>query len=86
MLRARNRKVKKGEKVYAFQESLLQLYQKFEADVNALCKKHEVKINCWYSPSTIPQPKFIINGVTLDADYLYDQKEPTKPIKQKTIG
>jgi len=84
MLRARNRKVKGGEKVHAFQESLLQLYQKFEADVEALCKKHEVKINCWYSPSTIPQPKFIIDGVTLDADDLYNQKEPSKPIKQHT--
>jgi len=74
MLRARNRKVKEGEKVHAFQESLLQLYQKFEADVEALCKKHEVKINCWYSPSTIPQPKFIIDGISFDADELYDEK------------
>jgi len=72
MLRTRNRKVK--EKVHAFQESLLQLYQKFEADVEALCKKHEVKINCWYSPSTIPQPKFIIEGIVFDADELYDEK------------
>jgi hypothetical protein len=72
MLGARNRKVK--EKVHAFQESLLQLYQKFEADVEALCKKHEVKINCWYSPSTIPQPKFIIDGIGFDADELYDEK------------
>mgnify|MGYP006269731851 FL=1 len=74
MLGARNRKVKEGEKVHAFQESLLQLYQKFEADVEALCKKHEVKINCWYSPSTIPQPKFIIDGIGFDADELYDEK------------
>ncbi len=74
MLRARNRKVKEGEKVHAFQEPLLQLYQKFEADVEALCKKHEVKINCWYSPSTIPQPKFIIDGIGFDADELYDEK------------
>ena len=74
MLRARKRKVKEGEKVHAFQESLLQLYQKFEADVEALCKKHEVKINCWYSPSTIPQPKFIIDGIGFDADELYDEK------------
>jgi hypothetical protein len=84
MLRARDRKVKEGEKVHAFQESLLQLYQKFEADVEALCKKHEVKINCWYSPSTIHQPKFIIDGVKLDADDLYNQKGPSKPIKQHT--
>jgi hypothetical protein len=84
MLRARNRKVKEGEKVLAFQESLLQLYQKFEADVEVLCKKHEVKINCWYSPSTIPQPKFIIDGVKLDADDLYNQKGSSKPIKKHT--
>jgi hypothetical protein len=84
MIRARNRKVKEGEKVHAFQESLLQLYQKFEADVEALCKKREVKINCWSSPSTIPQPKFIIDGVTLDADDLYNQKGTSKPIKQYT--
>jgi hypothetical protein len=84
MLGARNRKVKEGEKVHAFQESLLQLYQKFEADVVVLCKKQEVKISCWYSPSTIPQPKFIIDGVTLDADDLYNQKGPSKLIKQRT--
>jgi hypothetical protein len=84
MLGARNRKVKEGEKVHAFQKSLLQLYQKFEADVEALCKKHEVQISCWYSPSTIPQPKFIIDGVTLDADDLYNQKGPSKLIKQHT--
>jgi len=82
MLRARNRKVKGGEKAHASQESRLQLYQKFEADVEALCKKHKVKINCWYSPSTIPQPKFIIDEVKLDADYLYNHKVPSKPIKK----
>ncbi|MDH5733967.1 MAG: hypothetical protein OEY88_09340 [Candidatus Bathyarchaeota archaeon] len=75
MLRARNRKVKEGEKVHTFQESLLQLYQKFEADVESLCEKHKVKINFWYSPSKIPQPKFIIDGVGFDADEFYDEKE-----------
>jgi hypothetical protein len=84
MLGARNRKVKEGEKAHAFQKSLLQLYQKFEVDVEALCKKHEVQISCWYSPSAIPQPKFIVDGVTLDADDLYEQKEPSKLIKQHT--
>jgi len=83
MLRARDKKVKGGEKVRAFQEALFQLYQKFEADVDALCKKQDIKINCWYSPSTIPQPKFVIDGVTLDADYLYNQKETSKPIQQE---
>jgi len=42
--------------------------------VEALCEKHKVEINFWYSPSKIPQPKFIIDGVGLDADELYDEK------------
>ena len=82
MLRARNRKVKEGEIVHAFQESLFQLYQKFEADVKALCEKHGVKINYWYSPSKIPEPKFIIDGVGFDADELYDGKISETPTNQ----
>jgi len=60
--------------VHAFQESLLQLYQKFEADVEALCEKHKVEINFWYSPSNIPQPKFIIDDIGFDAYEFYDEK------------
>jgi len=50
--------------------------------MEALCEKHKVEINFWYSPSKIPQPKFIIDGVGLDADELYDEKTSETPANQ----
>jgi len=58
-----------------FREGLIQLYKRFKADVEALCEKHKVEINFWHSPSSILQPKFIVDGVGFDADELYDEKE-----------
>jgi len=58
---------------------LVQLYRKFEADVETLCKKYGMTVNCWYSPSTIPQPKFMFNGVGFDDDELYNGIEVTLP-------
>ena len=75
------------EALLVFRKELLQLYDKLKADVEALCKRYEVEINCWYSPSTIPQPKFIIDGVGFDADELYNENNPkllTDKIKRKT--
>jgi len=74
LARTRGKGVEDWEKTRDFREGLIQLYKRFKADVEALCKKYGVKINCWYSPSTIPQPKFIIDGVGFDADELYDEK------------
>jgi len=71
----RGKGVKDWEKTRDFREGLIQLYKRFKADVEALCEKHKVKINFWYSPSKIPQPKFIIDGGGFDADEFYDEKE-----------
>lgn len=62
------------DRLLAFREELIQLYRSFEGDVEALCKKHDVKVNYWYSPSMIPQPKFVIDGVGLDADELFEEE------------
>jgi len=67
--------VEDREKTRAFREELIQLYKRFKGDVEALCEKHGGKINFWYSPSKIPQPRFIIDSVGFDADELYDEKE-----------
>ena len=75
MSRTRKKGVEDREKTRAFREELIQLYKGFRGDVEALCEKHGVKINYWYSPSKIPEPKFIIDGVGFDADELYDEKE-----------
>jgi len=74
MLRARMKKVTDRERERAFREDLILLYKNFEAELTALCRKYDVQINCWYSPSTIPQPKFVIDGVAFDADDLCDVK------------
>ncbi|KPV63499.1 MAG: hypothetical protein AOA65_1247 [Candidatus Bathyarchaeota archaeon BA1] len=84
MARTRGKGVEDWEKTRDFREGLIQLYKRFKADVEALCKKHKVEINFWYSPSKIPQPKFIIDGIGFDADELYDEKiSETLAIKQK---
>jgi len=61
------------DKLLAFQEELIKLYSSFEGDVEALCKKHSVQLQFWYSPSMIPQPKFIIEGVGFDADEILEK-------------
>jgi hypothetical protein len=83
MLQTQNVRIKDKEKLHAFQVELIQLYRKFEADVETLCKKRGLTINCWYSPSTIPQPKFILNGVGFDADELYNGIEVTTPLHER---
>jgi len=77
MARARRKTVKNPEKVHSFREELVQLYHRFKADIEVLCKKHKVTINYWYSPSTISQPKFIIDEVGFTADELCNEKELT---------
>lgn len=63
------------DRISSFREEVIQLYQRFEDDVAALCSKHGVKVGLWYSPSSIPQPRFVIDGVVVDADKLYDEEE-----------
>lgn len=77
MVRASRKRVKNPEKVYSFRKELAELYQRFRSDVEAFSKKHKVKINYWYSPSTISQPKFIIDDVGFTADELCNEKELT---------
>jgi len=72
MARARRRKIKNPEKVNSFRDELIHLYERFKADIMSLCKKYGVEINYWYSPSTISQPKFIIDNVGFTADELYN--------------
>jgi hypothetical protein len=74
LARTRGKGVEDWEKTRDFREGPIQLYKRFKADVETLCEKHKVEINFWYSPSNIPQPKFIIDGVGFDADELYDEK------------
>jgi len=73
--RTRGKGVEDREKTRDFREGVTQVYKRFKADMEALCEKHKVEINFWYSPSKIPQPKFIIDGVEFDADKFYDEKE-----------
>jgi hypothetical protein len=69
------KRIKNKEKLWMFRAQLLQLYRSFEAQVEALCQRTGVEINFWYSPSQIPQPKFIFDRVGLDADILYHEDE-----------
>jgi hypothetical protein len=69
------KRIKNKEKLWMFRAQLLQLYRSFEAQVEALCQRTGVEINFWYSPSYIPQPKFIFDRVGLDADTLYHEDE-----------
>ena len=58
-----------------FRAKYMRLYDEFEDKLEGLCQEYGVKINCWYSPSKIPQPKFLFGKVALDADTLYNEEE-----------
>lgn len=83
MLRARNKKVKNPHRVDSFKEEVVEVYRRFKTDMESVCEKHGAEINYWYSPSSIPQPKFIIDGVGFDADQLIDEKEPALMAKPR---
>lgn len=70
------------DKFLAFQEELIKLYSGFEGDVEALCKKHGVQLQFWYSPSMIPQPKFIVDGAGFDADEILEKDFVLPPEKE----
>jgi hypothetical protein len=58
-----------------FRAQLKQLYTEFEAQVETLCQQTGVHLQTWYSPTYIPQPKFVFEEIALDADSLYDEAE-----------
>ena len=74
-LRARNKRVKNTDKLHSFQKEIVQLYRIFRKNVEDLCKKYGAEINYWYTPSEIPQPKFIMDGVGFAADQLVNEAE-----------
>ena len=86
MLRTYNVRVSDKETLHAFQVELVQLYRKFEADVETLCKKYGMTVNCWYSPSMIPQPKFTLNSLGFTADELYSGIEVNLPSRKSSVG
>lgn len=75
MARARRKRVKNPDRVYNFREELVQLYRRLKLDIETLCKKHGATVNYWYSPSTIFQPKFIIDDVGFTADELCNEED-----------
>ena len=86
IVRAQRKRVRNPEKVYSFREELAKLYRGFKGDVEGLCEKYEVKINHWYSPSTISQPKFIIDSVGFTADELFNEIDLTLIATQTKKG
>ena len=55
-----------------FREKLLEVYGRFREELEALCKEYGVKISFWYTPTRVPQPRFVIDGLQIDADELLD--------------
>ncbi len=68
-----SKRVKNKERLWVFRAKLMRLYEKFEAEVEDLCREQGVEVNFWYSPSTIPQPKFVFGRAAISADTLYDE-------------
>ncbi len=75
MVQAGRKIFRNPDKVYSFREDFLQLYSAFKVNIEALCKKYDVRIDYWYSPSAIPQPKFVIENAGFTADELHMEKE-----------
>ena len=70
-----------------FREKLLEVYKKFREDVEVLCKEYGARISFWYTPTRVPQPRFVIDGLHIDADELLDDASfeayfGTKRLKQ----
>ena len=68
-----SKRVKNKERLWVFRAKLMRLYEKFEADVEALCREQGIEVHFWSSPSTIPQPKFVFDRAAISADTLYDE-------------
>ena len=74
-MKPRAKRIRDKEQLWVFRAELARLYEEFEAKLEALCKERGVEINSWYSPSKIPQPKFVFEEVAVSADTLYDEEE-----------
>ena len=74
-MKPRAKRIKDKERLWAFRAEFAKLNEEFEAKLENLCKEHGVEINSWYSPSKISQPKFVFEGITVNADTLYNEEE-----------
>lgn len=54
--------------------------------MRVLCDKHGVEINLWYSPSKIPQPRFVFDGDAFDADTLFHEEGWEFPAQPDGMG
>ncbi|MFQ6076528.1 MAG: hypothetical protein ACE5Z5_10405 [Candidatus Bathyarchaeia archaeon] len=63
------------ERISAFREDLIKLYDQHRDNIITLSKKHKVDVYNSPNPSNIPQPKFIIGGIEIDMDILYDEED-----------
>ena len=90
VIRSISKRVRNKERLWVFRAKLMRLYEEFEAEVEALCREQGVEVNFWYSPSAIPQPKFVFDRATISADTLYDEEKfrllfsPKITVNQKT--
>jgi hypothetical protein len=75
MTRQIKRRTRKKKKLLRFRSQLIKLYEEFKTKTEKLSEEYEVEINYWYSPSRIPQPKFIFGNVGISADTLYREEE-----------
>ena len=78
------RRIKNKERLWTFRAKLMRLYEEFEVKLERLCKEFNVENNCWYTPSKVPQPKFVFDRVGLSADTLYDEEEFSLLFSPKT--
>ena len=85
VIRPISKRVKNKERLWVFRAKLMRLYEEFEAEVEALCREQGVEINFWYSPSKIPQPKFVFGRAAITADTLYDEEQFSLLFSPKSI-
>ena len=84
MIRVCDKKMKNPRRLQSFKEELIQAYRKFKTELESVCERHGAEINYWYTPSDVPQPKFILDRVSFDADQLLaETKLVTEPKKRK---
>lgn len=84
MVKSISKRIRNKKRLWIFRAKLMKLYEQFEAKMEALCQQHGVEINLWYSPSKIPQPKFVFGRVGLSTDTLYDEEEFSLLFSSKT--
>lgn len=68
-----------GETLTAFRGELIQLYTRLWENILALAERHGAEVVLWYSPSRIPQPRFVLGRIALDADSLLNDQEFNPP-------